>query len=426
MDFLFIRNSMIRDIILQQKKEKEMMLSRVYIEREKIPFMQKFLDTDLIKIITGPRRAGKSSFAFLSLKNRNFGYLNFDDENLLKFSGDEIIKGIFEVYKKPDIILFDEIQNFADWEIFVNKLQRRGFNLILTGSNAKLLSRELSTLLTGRHIPIEILPFSFREFLKSKNFEIEEGLPQTKGEVLNYLNEFIKNGGFPEVIVKSVEAKTYLDTLADSILLKDVVKRYKVKLLQKIYELFLYMASNFTNEYTFTRLKNILNFNSTRTIENYLRYLEEAYLIFSLNRFSYKIKEQIKTPRKVYLVDNGFIQAKSFMLSQDYGRLMGNLFFQELLKKGLKVNENVFYYKTRNQKEVDFVLKEGIEIKELIQVVYDIADYNVKKREMGALIEASEELRCDNLTIITWDTKGEENIKNRKIKVIPLWQYLTA
>jgi predicted AAA+ superfamily ATPase len=226
--------------------------------------------------------------------------------------------------------------------------------------------------------------------------------------------------------VKSVEAKTYLDTLADSILLKDVVKRYKVKLLQKIYELFLYMASNFTNEYTFTRLKNILNFNSTRTIENYLRYLEEAYLIFSLNRFSYKIKEQIKTPRKVYLVDNGFIQAKSFMLSQDYGRLMGNLFFQELLKKGLKVNENVFYYKTRNQKEVDFVLKEGIEIKELIQVVYDIADYNVKKREMGALIEASEELRCDNLTIITWDTKGEENIKNRKIKVIPLWQYLTA
>lgn len=426
MDFLFIRNSMIRDIILQQKKEKEMMLSRVYIEREKIPFMQKFLDTDLIKIITGPRRAGKSSFAFLSLKNRNFGYLNFDDENLLKFSGDEIIKGIFEVYKKPDIILFDEIQNFADWEIFVNKLQRRGFNLILTGSNAKLLSRELSTLLTGRHIPIEILPFSFREFLKSKNFEIEEGLPQTKGEVLNYLNEFIKNGGFPEVIVKSVEAKTYLDTLADSILLKDVVKRYKVKLLQKIYELFLYMASNFTNEYTFTRLKNILNFNSTRTIENYLRYLEEAYLIFSLNRFSYKIKEQIKTPRKVYLVDNGFIQAKAFMLSQDYGRLMENLFFQELLKKGLKVNENVFYYKTRNQKEVDFVLKEGIEIKELIQVVYDIADYNVKKREMGALIEASEELRCDNLTIITWDTKGEENIKNRKIKIIPLWQYLTA
>jgi predicted AAA+ superfamily ATPase len=145
-----------------------------------------------------------------------------------------------------------------------------------------------------------------------------------------------------------------------------------------------------------------------------------------LNRFSYKIKEQIKTSRKVYLVDNGFIQAKAFMLSQDYGRLMENLFFQELLKKGLKVNENVFYYKTRNQKEVDFVLKEGIEIKELIQVVYEIADYNVKKREMGALIEASKELRCDNLTIITWDTEGEEKIKNRKIKIIPLWQYLTA
>lgn len=417
---------MIKNIILQHKKEKETLLSKTYVLREKLSFAKNFLETDLIKVITGPRRAGKSVFASLLLKDKDFAYLNFDDENLLKINNsDEIIKGIFEVYGETKFILFDEIQNFKNWELFVNKLQRRGFNLILTGSNAKLLSKELATSLTGRHIPIEILPFSFREFLKAKNFEIKEiDLPETKGKILNYLNEYLKNGGFPEVVVKNLEAKTYLDTLADAILLKDVVKRYKVRFSQKIYDLFLYLVSNFTNEFTFTKLKNNLNFNSVNTVQNYLSYLEEAYLIFSLNRFSFKAKEQIKTAKKVYLVDNGFVLAKSFQFSQDLGKLMENLVFGELLKRGLKVNENIFYYQTRNQKEIDFVIKEGTKIKNLIQVVYQFSDSEIQKREIKSLIEASQELKCDNLTIVTWDTEKEEKIKDKKIKITPFWQWL--
>jgi len=417
---------MIKNIILQHKKEKETLLYRTYVLREKLSFAKNFLETDLIKVITGPRRAGKSVFASLLLKDKNFAYLNFDDENLLKINNsDEIIKGIFEVYGETKFILFDEIQNFKNWELFVNKLQRRGFNLILTGSNAKLLSKELATSLTGRHIPIEILPFSFREFLSAKNFGVKEiDLPETKGKILNYLNEYLKNGGFPEVVVKNLEAKTYLDTLADAILLKDVVKRYKVRFSQKIYDLFLYLVSNFTNEFTFTKLKNTLNFNSVNTVQNYLSYLEEAYLIFSLNRFSFKVKEQIKTAKKVYLVDNGFVLAKSFQFSQDLGRLLENLVFGELLKRGLKVNENIFYYKTRNQKEIDFVIKEGTKIKNLIQVVYQFSDSEIQKRETKSLIEASQELKCNDLTIITWDVEKEEKIKDQKIKIIPLWQWL--
>lgn len=417
---------MIKNIILQHKKEKENLLSKTYVWREKLSFAKNFLETDLIKVITGPRRAGKSVFAILLLKDKNFAYLNFDDENLLKINdSDEIIKGIFEVYGETKFILFDEIQNFKNWELFVNKLQRRGFNLILTGSNAKLLSKELATSLTGRHIPIEVLPFNFKEFLSAKNFGVKEiDLPETKGKILNYLSEYLKNGGFPEVVVKNLEAKTYLDTLIDAILLKDVVKRYKVRFSQKIYDLFLYLVSNSTNEFTFTKLKNNLNFNSVNTVQSYLSYLEEAYLIFSLNRFSFKVKEQIKTAKKVYLVDSGFVLAKSFQFSQDLGRLMENLVFGELLKRGLKVNENIFYYKTRNQKEIDFVLKEGTKIKNLIQVVYQFSDSEIQKRETKSLIEANQELKCDNLTIITWDTEKEEKIKNKKIKIIPLWQWL--
>jgi len=415
---------MLKNLILQHKKEKELLLSKDYVLREKHSFAKTFLDTDLIKVITGPRRAGKSVFAILLLKDKNFAYLNFDDENLLNIENtDEIVKGIFEVYSEPEFILFDEIQNLKNWELFVNKLQRRGYNLILTGSNARLLSRELATALTGRHIPIEIFPFNFQEFLKTKNFTWkEEALPEEKGKILNYLDIYLKNGGFPEVAVKNLEAKTYLDTLFDAVLLKDVVKRYRVRFSQKIYDLALYLISNFSNEFSFTKLKNILDFRSVTTVQNYLRYLEEAYLVFSLDRFSFKKKEQIKTPKKVYLVDNGFILAKSFQFSENVGKLMENLVFSELLKRGYKPNETLFYYKTRNQKEIDFVLKEGRKIKSLIQVCYSTGLQT--KREISALIEGAQELDCQDLNIITWDEEGEEKIKNQTIKFISLWKWL--
>ena len=417
---------MLKNLLLQHKKEKELLLSKPYILREKLNFAKKFLETDLIKVITGPRRAGKSVFSILLLKDKNFAYLNFDDENLLKIKNtDEIVKGIFEVYSEPKFILFDEVQNLDKWELFVNKLQRRGYNLILTGSNARLLSKELATALTGRHIPIEIFPFNFREFLKAKNFELFElkgCLPEEKGKILNHLDAYLKNGGFPEIAVKNLDPKTYLDTLFDAILLKDVVKRYKVRFSQKIYDLALYLISNFSNEFSFSKLKSILDFNSVLTLQNYLRYLEEAYLVFHLDRFSFKKKEQIRTAKKIYLIDNGFILAKSFQFSENTGKLMENLVFSELLKRGFKPNETLFYYKTRNQKEIDFVLKEGIKVKNLIQVCY-LSDSEIK-REISALIEASQELNCDNLTILTWDKEGEEKIKNKKIKFIPLWKWL--
>ena len=419
---------MIKDIVLQHKLEKEKLLSKSYILREKLDFAKKNLETDLIKVITGPRRAGKSVFSILLLKDKNFAYLNFDDENLLKTQNyDEIVKAIFEVYPKAEFIFFDEIQNLENWELFVNKLQRRGHNLILTGSNAKLLSKELGTVLTGRYIPVEIFPFSFREFLKAKKFEIKKEYleaPENKGRVLNYMDEYLKSGGFPEVAVKDLDASVYLETLFDSILFKDTVKRYKVRFSGKIYDLASYLTSNFSSEFSFTKLRNTLDFRSTVTVQNYLKYLEEAYLVFVLNRFSFKTKEQIKAPKKIYLIDNGFISAKSFQFSQNIGKLMENLVFVEFLRRGYKPNESVFYYKTRNAKEIDFVLRNKTKIEKLIQVCYETNKLETKKRELAALVEASEELSCNNLEIITWDEEREEEFKNKKIKFIPLWRQL--
>lgn len=419
---------MLKNIVLQHKLEKEKFLATEYICREKLGFAQKFLNTNLIKVITGPRRAGKSVFSFLLLKDKRFAYLNFDDENLLKIKNyDEIIKTIFEVYSQTDFILFDEIQNLPNWELFINKLHRRGYNLIVTGSNANLLSQELATALTGRYVSLEILPFSFREFLKTKKFTIKKEyleIPESKGQVLNYLDEYLKKGGFPEIATRNLDPKAYLETLFDSILFKDVVKRYKVRYSQKLYDLAIYLISNFSSEFSFTKLKNILEFNSVNTVQNYLSYLKEAYLVFPLNRFSFKTKEQIRAPRKLYLIDNGLILAKAFQFTEDIGRLMENLVFVEILRRGYKLNQDVFYYKTETDKEVDFVIKENLTIKHLIQVCYRIDNQSTKEREIKSLIRASLELKCDNLLVITSDYEAQEKIKDKKVKFIPLWRWL--
>ncbi len=419
---------MIKDIILQHKAEKERFLSKDYIVRDNSVRAREFLKNDLIKVITGPRRAGKSVFSFLLLKDENFAYLNFDDEKLLSIKDhDEIIKAVFEVYPGSQFIFFDEIQNLENWELFVNKLQRRGYNLILTGSNANLLKKELSTVLTGRYIPVEIFPFSFAEFLKAKNLRLnqeEKKLPEVKGKILNYLYEYLKNGGFPEVVVKNMDAGLYLETLFDAVLFKDVVKRHNVRFSQQIYNLALYLLSNACSEFTFTRLRNSLEFRSTSTVQKYLDYLEESYLFFSLNRFSFKMKEQVKTPRKAYAVDNGFILARAFQTSANSGKLMENLVLREILRNGYRLNETVFYYKTRNGKEVDFVLKEGLKITALLQACFDVENIETKNREIKALCEAGEELECNKFLLITWDYEGEEACKKGTIHYIPLFKWL--
>lgn len=421
---------MIENIILQHKEEKESLLVEEYIPREKLQLAEKFLGQNLIKVISGPRRSGKSVFSILLLKDKNFAYVNFDDDNLLKIkNSDEIIKGISQIYPKSDFILFDEIQNLENWELFVNKLQRRGRNIIITGSNARLLSRDLATVLTGRYIPVEILPFSFREFLRAKDFGVgkeDVKLPQTQGEILAYLDQYLISGGFPEIIVKGMDSKLYLQMLFDAILFKDVVKRYNIRFSQKLYELSLYLISNFCCEYSFSKIKNILGFRSPNTVLNYLKYLEESYLFFTLTRFSFKLKEQLKAPKKIYVVDNGLISAKSFQSSQNRGRSMENLVFIELLRKGYKINQDLFYYRTRNGREIDFLLKKGTKVSKLIQVCFDIEDPKVEKRELKGLIEGSEELRCADLSVITWDCDKEERIKDNTIKFVPLWNWLLS
>ncbi|MEK6875232.1 MAG: ATP-binding protein [Nanoarchaeota archaeon] len=410
----------IKEIITLQKREIEIKLKEKYIERNQ----NLKLNNDLIKVIIGPRRAGKSFFAIHFLNNQGkFGYVNFDDEKLTDVDNyDEIITAMNSVYDNPKFVLFDEIQNLPKWELFANRLQRQGYNLVITGSNSNLLSRELATHLTGRHLLTNIFPFSFKEYLKFENKEL------ITAEIKEKLSQYLLNGGYPEILSKKVELKEYLSNLFNSILYKDIVKRYKIRNPKQIEDLALYLISNIAKEYSYNSLTNIGKIKSSHTTEKYIGYLEESFILFSLSRFSYKVKEQLSSNKKIYCIDNGFIQAKAFKISPDIGKLYENIVACKLKKEEIDVKSNFYYWKNQQQEEVDFVIKEGIKIKQLIQVCFNIKDLETKNREIRALIKASKELKCNNLLIITEDTESEEKTEwfgdKAVIKFIPLWKWL--
>ncbi|MBN1445742.1 MAG: ATP-binding protein [Candidatus Omnitrophica bacterium] len=415
---------MIRDILLLQKRELEKRGTEKFVERD-IDF-NRFLANDLVKVIIGPRRAGKSFLGFNILgKTGNFGYANFDDEKLIETKNyDEIISTLNGLYSNPKYLFFDEIQNLSRWELFINRLQRQGFNLVITGSNSNLLSSELSPHLTGRHLLVNIFPFSFAEFLR-----LEGDYTQlTSGEIKNRLFEYLTYGGYPEPLIKKIDHKEYLSTLFNSIIYKDIVRRFNIRLIPTIENLAAYLVSNTAREFSYNTLSRIIKCKSVHTVEKYLNYLEESFIFFRVHRFSFKLQEQISSNKKIYCIDNGFIHAKAFRTESNAGQLYENAVAVKLKKSELDGGAKVYYWKHPLRQEVDFVLKEGTEVTRLIQVCHNLNDIKAREQEEKSLIKASQELNCGSLLIINEDYEGEEEKQwfgaKRKIQYLPLWKYL--
>ena len=401
--------------ILNQRAERDELLSRPYQQRHTKYDADELLQNPLIKLITGPRRVGKSVFALLMLQGKNFAYLNFDDNQLLeKWEEDLAMSALDDVYPNYDFMLLDEIQNLPDWDLWVNKLYRRGKNLIITGSNAKMLSSEMATVLTGRYLQIEMLPFSLEETMSWKN--ISPDREEQAAQAIMLADDYMRNGGYPETIPARSITKSYLSTLFDSILLKDVAQRHKVRNTSDLYNVASYLLSNFCNPISANELAGELGLSSVATTKKFCDYLNEPYLFFYLPRFNNKLKLMNKAPKKVYVVDNGFVQSTAFNLSENLGRLLENQVFVELLRRGYIPGQTLFYYRTRNDKEVDFVTRKGAKVEQLIQVCYDMTSEKTRKRELDALAEAAEELHCDNLLIIT--NSQEEKIEWKRTAIL--------
>lgn len=424
-----MQKTLLKTIVFKQSKEKSSLLGLAYVERAKARQGKKWMSSTLIKVVLGPRRSGKSVFSLMLLKDREFAYFNFDDPALVgeKLDLYELMDELHAVYGDTKYVLFDEIQNLPGWELFANRLHRQGYNLVLTGSNANLLSMELATHLTGRHWPIEILPFDFKEFLRAKNYNLNSQSEFSTGqnnEIIKLLEQYMMFGGYPEVVIKNQRPRGYLDVLFDALLFKDVIKRHKVRFSEQIDQLGSYLINNVSGQYSSRKLANILKFKSDVTLDRYLNYLTEAYVIFSLSSFSAKAGERLRSPKKIYAVDNGFVTAKAIQQSPNSGKLIENLVFMELVKRGHAPNRDLFYYKTRNDREVDFVIKAGLEISELIQVCYDPTAPDVEQREVRALVEAGEELKTKKLTVLTWEQKREVTKDGVIIHFRPLWEWL--
>ena len=402
-----------REEEIKQKFEMERI-----IERDKTDKAKKLLSTDVALIITGARRCGKSIFAFMLGRDEKFGYVNFEDERL-SIEGRElnrVLEAIYALKGDVNLLIFDEIQNVDGWEKFVSRLLPTK-KVIITGSNARLLSKELATFLTGRHVDITLFPFSFREFLRFNEFEPNIYLTKDIARIKEYLRDYLENGGFP--LVYKIGRVFLMENYKD-IIERDIIQRYKIRYPRVLKNLAKYMITNSSREISFNKLKNILKVKSVHTIINYSSYLENAYLLIFLERFSFKLKEQVKAPKKVYCIDTGLINSIGFKFSENLGRLVENLVAVELKRREKKI----FYWKDHQQREVDFVVKEGLRVKELIQVTYASEMNEIERREIKGLLKASKELKCKNLKVITWDYESEEEFKNQKIKFVPLWRWL--
>lgn len=416
-----------RNIVLKQRAERDDLASRPYHTRDQFQNVTPYLDANVIKLITGPRRAGKSVYALQILSGKNYAYLNFDDTQLLgAFNEDAVMQALAEVYPGYDYLLLDEVQNLDSWDAWVSKLYRRGVNLVITGSNANLLSSEMSTLLTGRYVEIQILPFSMKETLEYKEAPIDAELPDEKAKLFIEMDDYLKKGGYPEIVKNRDIEQAYLSALFDSIILKDVAQRHKIRKITELYDLADYLISNYSNPLSYNEIADELSLGSVTTVKKFCGYLAEPYLFFYLPRYNNKLKEMKKAPRKVYVIDNGFIYTRSFELSSNNGRQLENMVFIELLRRGYDLEKSLFYYRTSNDKEVDFVTRDGRKVTSLIQVSYEISKAKTREREMDALVKASEELKCDNLLLITWDQEDSVEYKGKHIRIVSLVEWFAT
>lgn len=412
---------MLHDVVETQKREFEGRLQERYVERQlAVPVR----DDGLIRVITGPRRCGKSFLAMrLLARFAARGYLNFDDERLINVTDyDRLIAAVNDVYDNPRHLLLDEIQNLEKWELFVNRLQRQGFRLLLTGSNAHLLSGELATHLTGRHLPIVLFPFSYSESLSSRDTRL------TGHEMAEALHRYTREGGYPEPLLRDMDRGFYLTTLWDSILYKDIIRRRRIRSVAGIEELAAYLLANVAREYSLNRLTRVTQCRSVHTVARYIGYLEEAFLLFSLSRFSFKAREQATANRKIYCIDNGFVTSRTGQFSPDTGRLAENMVAITLHKRALDGDCEVYFWKDAQQREVDFVVKEGRRVTQLIQVCQDMIRPETRRREIRALLKAGKTLACDQLLVLTADADGEEEVEwyatRRKVRLLPLRRWL--
>jgi len=421
---MLMQHALVRDYIVEwMKREIVKGVSReLEVSRRK----------DRVISVIGPRRAGKTYYFYqlMSEDRANSLYLNFEDTRLMDVTFKDI-RDLIRIYieivgKPPNNIFFDEVQNVKNWELAIRELlDLQHYNMFVTGSSSKLLSREIATQLRGRTFSYLLLPFSFREFLRTKNVFTEKMTMDEAAKIRGYLKEYLEFGGFPEVVFEEAEKERILKEYFEMILFRDIIERHKLKNISLARFLLSFLLQNFSKEISVNKVLKSLSSQrfGKNTLYSYIDKIQDSVALFVLNRFSLRVYQRESWPKKIYICDTGLTKVVKF--SEDIGKLMENCVFLELLRlANKKPMLEIYYWKNHEGAEVDFLLKEGVEIRELIQVTYASGRDEIEKREVKSLLKASKETECKNLRIITWNYEGIDKIDNRTIKFTPLWRWL--
>ena len=396
----------LKRILSNQKAELDLVDLEALCSRKEEQEIQ--LNSKLAQIVIGVRRSGKSTLCMKVLMQSgvHFAYVNFDDERLRKVGVEEldvILQELYAIYGSFTHLFLDEVQNIDGWHLFVNRLLRQGIKLVLTGSNANLLSGELSTHLTGRYHQIELYPFSFSEYCTIRGVDAHGMTTKAYGLRDKALDEYLMSGGFPELIASpEISKRDYLFSLREAIVKKDICQRYKIRYKQTLSDLANRLLDWFCQEKSYNDIAKEMSINSVHTVKNYITYLQNAYLLCLLPKFSLKSSER-NSARKMYAVDNAFIsQHENALLTESFGLRLENVVAVELLRRLHSEYEQLYYLRKVQDFEVDFVVVESSHVRELIQVTYDFVEPSAKlyNREVNGLIKGSHLTRCDNLTLI--------------------------
>ena len=410
---------LLKDIIIDQKS---FLPSKKTIIRS---FPEKYLNNEEIIIISGVRRCGKSVLLQQirdRLPQKDY-FFNFDDDRLGNFTVEnfqQLYEVFIELYGEQNYFYFDEIQNIAGWEHFAKRLYNSGKKVFITGSNARMLSKELGTYLTGCYIAIELYPFSFSEFL---DFREQQHLlgdisgTIARGEIQSAFNDYLKQGGFP-IYLRS-EDGIVLKTLYDNILYKDVMVRNQIVNEREVKELVYYTVSNIGKPLTYTSLAKVIGVKNPTTVKNYLEYIENTYLLFSLSKLDYSVKAQLRNPKKVYAIDNALVSRLGFHFSGEEGRLLENMVYIELRRRG----GEIFYHNSGNA-ECDFVIRDVFCVVQAIQAYYLLDSSDTREREIRGIQDAMDTYQLLEGTIVTNTHEEEVKYGDKMIHVLPAWKWL--
>ena len=407
------------DIVANQKEELEELLSQRIVERRPMSRME--LNAPFAQVAIGVRRCGKSVVCrtALSRLGEPFGYVNFDDEKLdgIKASDlDDVLKAVLVVYGPVKRLFFDEIQDAPSWPLFVNRLLRKGFRIVISGSNARLLSSDLATHLTGRHVATEIFPFSFAEYRKF----LGRGTPRTtsaKAEARRDYERYMRFGGLPETFSLQ-DPRGYLRSLFDSILFRDIFRRHNLRNPKMFSDVAKLVMESYGREVSPSRIASRLGIRSSHTVDNYIRYMESAYLVQTIYRFSHKTAERLRIG-KVYTIDLGFASFFTGVSEWDEsrGRRLENAVFLALRSMREEEDREITYYRDQSH-EVDFVIVRLGKAVKLVQVAHSIDNPATRKRELSALFAVGEKLGCDDLLLVTDHENGTESNGRRTVRIV--------